>query len=209
MFCSHCGELNSDNAKFCLRCGQAMPTLPSGINPNIYSEMNGLCLNSPQATSTVKRRHLFKKVTVVLIVLVVIVVGAGLIFHKSDQQLITDRLNTFTTAYNEGNLDQLIDCFDPKTQNTLKAVSGVAGSLLGVNVSDLFGLVMGSSSFTGVDTTVNISIHDIQLTGKQRATVDITFICGTLENENCTLHMMKSGWNWYIDMSNSGSPFDF
>jgi len=138
----------------------------------------------------------------IVVVLALAVVGF-VVFHKSDEQLIEDRIQTLQDAYNEGDASKLISCFDHKTQIELKAIGGIASSVLGVSISDLFGAAAGLSSnlssFTGDDVAVVISIHSIRIRTKT-AQVDVTFAIGA-ESQDTTLPMVKSGFSWYINLS--------
>jgi hypothetical protein len=152
------------------------------------------------------KKFSFVKFVAVITVLVIAATAMYFIFYKSDEDRIKDRLNTFAAAYNEGDFNKLTDCFDPKTKTTLKSVAGIGSKLLGLDVEDLFGLVMGvGPSLTSKDTTIYITVHNINFTSDTTAKVDITFHFGE-EKDDLTLEMMKSGgkWfgKWFIDLSN-------
>lgn len=75
--------------------------------------------------------------------------------QKTDEDMITDRINAFATAYNEGDLDGVMATFDAKTRNTYEAafklMEGInfGGSMGGMSISGnldfsaLFGLSVG------------------------------------------------------------------
>ena len=202
MFCANCGATLAANARFCAMCGRQVvyPTPTSSASPMNPNPFQGL----PQSNYPVKtsKASPLKKIIAVILVLVVAVTGFA-IFNKSDEQRITDRIHTLEAAYNEGDTNKLVSCFDRQTQMELKAVIKIGSSVLGVDVSDLFRVAVGLSptlsSFTGDDTTVSINIKEIRVTGKT-AQVDVSFRVGA-ESQDCTFPMIKSGMSWLINLS--------
>jgi len=143
-----------------------------------------------------------KKIIAALLV-VAVAVAAFLFFFRSDEQLIRARFDTLATAYNEGNVNKLVSCFDHRTQSELKAVIRLTSSVLGVDISDLYTVLVGLSpeiaALTGEDATVTITVHAIRISGRT-ASVDTTFSVGG-ESDDVTFSMVKEGLQWYINLS--------
>jgi len=192
MFCPQCGTRNFDNARFCVNCGAAV-CLPSAIS-------------SAAAKKAARKSFSLKKFISVTLFLAVAVTAGVWVYQKmneSDEDIIERRLQTFATAYSDGDFDKLVSCFDPKTKILLKSTAGIGSKLLGLNVADLFGLLMTvAPRLTPEDTTIEITVHKITFTSDTEAEADITFRFGE-QKDSITLDMIKKGWNWYIDMSKS------
>ena len=68
------------------------------------------------------------------------------IIAKRNEALITERIETFLTAYNAGDMEAVLECLDAKSRNafqaTLNLLGGLAGAATGVGIdlSDLFSL---------------------------------------------------------------------
>ena len=56
---------------------------------------------------------------------------------KSDEELIRDRMNTFLTAYNSGDLQGVLQCMDAKTRNTYQSALNIGNVLIPREVSGL------------------------------------------------------------------------
>ncbi len=79
----------------------------------------------------------------------------------TNEELIEERIKTFLTAYNSGDMDAVLECLDAKTRNAFQAMlnllGGIAGSYAGfdIDLSDLFSLGVNTTSgdFMGLEIT--------------------------------------------------------
>ena len=79
----------------------------------------------------------------------------------TNEELIEERIKTFLTAYNTGDMDAVLKCLDAKTRNAFQAMlnllGGIAGSYAGfdIDLSDLFSLGVNTTSgdFMGLEIT--------------------------------------------------------
>ena len=69
-------------------------------------------------------------------VCMLIVICSGCL-GKSDEELIRDRMNTFLTAYNSGDLQGVLQCMDAKTRNTYQSALNIGNVLIPRGVSGL------------------------------------------------------------------------
>ena len=196
MFCGKCGVQNLNNTRFCVKCGAPASVVPAVAiaHPTQYAY---------------RKPFPYIKVIAFLLVLAVVVTVLFLTFNKSDEDRIIDRLKSFESAYNEGNFDKLVGCFDQKTQTTFKSAAGVASSWLGINVGDMFGLIMGiGPAFTPGDTTIYVTAHkdDIEFFSNTEARVDLTFEFMN-SKDDITFFMIKNGLDWYIDMQETSKYY--
>ncbi len=143
--------------------------------------------------------------TLTLILSVSFLSGCNLLI-KSDEELIEERINSFVSAYNSGDADGLLECFDSKTKTTMKSALGIGNSLLGgligfdISLSDIFGLGMG---ITDGDVLTVQEIKDIRV-GTDTATADVTIVfsdewggSGTT-TDDCTFYLKSENGGWYI-----------
>ena len=105
----------------------------------------------------------------ILITIIISLLGSGDTFtpKKTDEELIRERIDTFLTAYNDGDMEEVLNCLDAKTKNTFNALlnvmGGIAGGLTGFSfdLRDLFSL--GVAIKDGDFMTLNVS--DITVSG--------------------------------------------
>lgn len=125
---------------------------------------------------------------------------------KSDEELIEERIYSFVNAYNSGDVDGLVECFDSKTKTTLKSALGIGNSLLGgltgfsVDLKDIFGLGMG---ITEGDVLTVQQVNNIQI-GTGTATADATIVLSDewggsgKTTDDCTFYLKSENGGWYI-----------
>jgi hypothetical protein len=160
-----------------------------------------------------------KSISVLLILAMTctLLAGCGLIEPVTDEDLIRERIDTFCTCYNNGDLDGAIDCLCAKSRNTAKAslklAEGIGKALLGdldlpdlgLSMSDMFGLGVG---VMGEDDLLVIRITEIRISG------DTAVVTGVLDmnydfevgedhvkgptGESVTIQMVKEDGDWYI-----------
>ena len=118
----------------------------------------------------------------------------------TNQELIENRITTFVTAYNDGDMDAVLSCLDAKTRNAFQAMlnllGGLAGSAAGFNIdlSDLFSL--------GVSTTsgdfMELEITEINVINSSNATVTTTMNLTGAGTQTIYFVMVYENDGWYI-----------
>jgi len=133
------------------------------------------------------------------------------ILLESDDSKIERRLDTFVTAANHGNLEGMINCFDPVTSNSLMAANRLMGGCIGraientfsisLNTIDVFAITVGGVAILGYyDRHFDIIVDSIEFTNyaNTRATASIRVTAQGYESRQ-SLYMIKSGLDWHID----------
>lgn len=141
---------------------------------------------------------------IISVVLILAVVGVGVYFaasHKSDEDKIVERLETFETAYASGDLEGCLDCLDAKSRNALKGI-GKVSSALGYGIGDLFG-GMFSLGVATQDEQVKFTVKKIVYTDETHAevTADVWASEDYLYDESTTravIKMVKEKDDWYM-----------
>lgn len=117
---------------------------------------------------------------------------------KSDEELITARIDKFVKSYNSGDMDEVLECLDAKTQNAFKASMNIGNMLISktgysVDISDLFGLSSGSLTLT--DRIINME-------SDTKATVYVTVRYEdkySNTQEEAFFTMVKEDDDWFIN----------
>ena len=143
----------------------------------------------------------------------------------TDEELITETIETFLTAYNTGDMDAVLQCLDAKTRNAFQAMlnllGGLAGSAAGfdIDLKDLFSLGVSTTQgdFMGLEIT-NINVIDssnavatttMNLTGAGVQTIYFEMV---YENDGWYIHDMTdrkpNGANSTQDNTNNGDSSD-
>lgn len=82
---------------------------------------------------------------------------------KSDEVKIQERLDAVVFAFNSGDMEGVLDCYDAKTRNVNKAALGIGDGLLGmggidIGLSSLFALTVGLQSDGDI-----VQVEDVQI----------------------------------------------
>lgn len=153
-------------------------------------------------------RKTIRKGNAIILIFVVMFSLTSCLSMKTDEELIADKVNDFIFAYNNGDMEGAIECFDTKSKKTLNATMNIGESIFSgivgfdISLDDLFSIGMGFMT----DDPLSMGIKDIEITSDNTATVvlDVTFSEESLDvdesAENVVLHMVKEKGNWYIDM---------
>ena len=128
--------------------------------------------------------------------------------QPTNEELIENRITTFVTAYNDGDMDTALSCFDAKTRNALEAmfnlVGGIAGNLTGFDValSDLFSLGVSMTA----DDFMKLEIIDITVIDSANATATTKMFLTGSGTQIIYFEMICENDGWYIhDMTDSKS----
>ncbi|MBQ8685277.1 MAG: hypothetical protein IJ514_03795 [Clostridia bacterium] len=129
---------------------------------------------------------------------------------KTDEELIRERIDTFTTAFNDGDFEGVLDCFDAKTRNTLRASFNVMGGLFGgltgfsFDLSDLFtlGVAMTDGEVLAIEIS-EVSVSGAQAVAKgQMGYADI----GQSSVEAVYVILVKEEDGWFIQDMTDEAP---
>lgn len=138
---------------------------------------------------------------IVLFLLCIVLLVPILSGCKSDEVLIKERVDQLLFAFNSGDMEGVLNCYDAKTRNANKALLGLGNKLLGDNMdlSGLFSLVVGFASEGEM-----LRMEDVQITVNAKgtkATVKAKLYYSDIENEQETLlqlTMVKEDGDWFI-----------
>ncbi len=230
MFCSHCGAPTDENAVFCSKCGSPiLNEAPKAAQTSVHLESTPPpetrinCFPSAQMTQkpqaqkpnhhskkiltdlkifiqNLKTKLSVKKIIVILSVLLIAVTSFSVLFHKSDEEKITDCLNQVATAYNEADYEMLLECFEPKARTAAKSAMGLGSSYFGMDLEAMWKLGAALGSSTG-QLTLRFSVNAIVFNEeKTQATVNVTAYEGDKNSGSNDLTFIKDAGKWYLAM---------
>lgn len=146
-----------------------------------------------------------KKHGILKFFLVLCLVVSGIILYetmglgKSDRELIEERIEEFTEAYNTGDYEAVLESLDKKTRNTYKAAMNLGESLFsgytgyGISGGDLFAMGVGTSGF---EDLLKFQMDNLSITGEE-ALAEGTLNYGE-DQMKINIIFVKEGRNWYI-----------
>ncbi len=144
-------------------------------------------------------------VTALIIITVAFVLITCFFDFRTDEEKIEDQINNFVTAYNDGDLEKVLDSLDSRTRNALKSTMNITETLLGskmkVKLSDLFSVSVGLVS--GEDDILKVTIDDIDIQD-DKATVNVSMTYRDKANDfsdftgEAVFTMVKEDRDWYI-----------
>ena len=124
--------------------------------------------------------------------------------------MITERIETFLTAYNDGDMEVVLECLDAKTRNAFQAMLNILGGLAGsgagfnIDLSDLFSL--------GVSTTsgdfMQLEVTDITVIDNANATATTTMDLTGAGTQTIYFVMIYENDGWYIHDMTDRKPAD-
>ena len=220
MFCSHCGSPMSDSARFCPVCGAPREDAPASpqqpqqpvqqYQPQQPQYQQPQYQYQPQAPAAVavkpKKRFAPWKLIVILAAVAVIAAAVVLLIHfnvfKSDETLIRERIQALEDAYNQADMDGVMDCFDESTRAAAEMMMGAADGIF----SNATGLDLGLGDLAQAGGVLldghNFKIHidGIKQDG-DTAIVTITLevnLLGFSNSEQTQLPMIKVKGDWFI-----------
>ncbi|MBP3592185.1 MAG: DUF1508 domain-containing protein [Clostridia bacterium] len=128
---------------------------------------------------------------------------------KTNEELIEERITSFLTAYNNGDMEATMACLTAKQRNAMQALlnllESLTGSLAGVSVdlSDLFSLGVA----TGEDTYIQLKIKKIEIENSLSAIATATMNLDGEGEETIYFIMAYENGGWYIkDMTDKIEP---
>ncbi len=147
------------------------------------------------------KKVLLKILSAVLSILMFLTITTSCKNKYSDEDLIIECIEKFIDAYNDGDMDRVLECLDAKSRNAMKAMldlmGGIAGSYAGfeIDLKDLFSLGISTVS----DDFIEIEIIAIEIHSDDEAVVTTHMnLTDTIENEKIFFIMTYEDSNWYI-----------
>lgn len=212
MYCLNCGKQLPANAKFCNHCGtkqnvsdteNSVSESQSMATPQPNQNQQPVQMNAQFNKPPKKKRKIFA-VLAVIVCFSLVAVFLAQYFFKSDEQLINERIDKFLNAYNSGDMSGVVSCFDAKTRNQFQGILNIGNALIGgstgfgINISDLFGISVGSVSDEDI-----LKATDRVITFKSDSLATVTITLSYKDNyssmsDKAVLTMVKEGRDWFI-----------
>ncbi len=145
-----------------------------------------------------------KIIAIIVSICIFAVLPASCAHQKSDEELIKERVESFLTAYNNGDLEAVLSCMDTKSKNEFSALMNIGDALIGglsgfdISVSNIFSLAIGVQ-MGDVLTLSDISV-DIQ--NEKKATVNAVMGYDdtmTAYSGQVQFVMVKENDDWFIN----------
>ncbi len=150
------------------------------------------------------------KITRILAVLLMLCLVIPMVFacseeekEKTDKELIIERIETFVEAYNEGDIDAVLDCLDSKSKTEfemmLKFLGWVAGTAAETEIDleaifkDLFSLGVNLSSGDFMD----LEINEVIITDDSAVVVTVMGL-KTISPTTMYFDMVRQSGKWRI-----------
>lgn len=126
----------------------------------------------------------------------------------TNEELITERIECFVTAYNDGDMDTVLLCLDAKKRNVMQAWMNLAGALAGhfagfqINLSDLFSLGIGMKE----GDFMELEMGDIKILDTENAVATTNMDLPMGEAEVIYFIMVYEKDGWYISNMTDNNP---
>ncbi|MBR1731901.1 MAG: hypothetical protein IJ725_05665 [Ruminococcus sp.] len=151
-----------------------------------------------------------KTIIGIFLVVCIIISASGCGLFKSDEQKMQDRILALADAYNAGDVDALIDCFDSKTKSVINGALGIGNAIIGdlfdidIKVEDVLRLGTGLAGLEYGDSLKINSINITKILGSNAsAKVELSFTNVYSEDKETTsgtisVGLSKENDDWFI-----------
>ncbi len=129
-----------------------------------------------------------KTVSVILAVLMLTLALAGC--SGSSQNSPEGVVKKFIDSVNSGNINGIIECLTPESQEAMKAMMALYGSMSDADLAELMGFE--------TETKVDLTINGVQIDG-DTATVNATIVADG-ESDTSDVPCIKVDGKWYLDI---------
>ena len=203
MFCTYCGsQITDQGAVFCMKCGKGILDTPcqAPAQQALYSQAPLQASAGP--TIVVKKGSKLWLIPVLVILVAMVVAVAVFLRTKSDEDKIRERIDNFSVACSDMDIEAMIDCMDSKTRKQYETMlgftDGLLGGIIGMDLpySDM-AMLFGMDSFEDIE--VKFLINSIEISG-DTAKVEVEMLDGD-KSESDTLVMCEEKGDWYIDFT--------
>ena len=216
MLCLSCWKKNPDDAVFCIHCGEKLvlyekeslppqsqygnPQQPGYYRQSVPQQVPEAWREPPRPA---RKRKAFGIIALILCACL-LVVFVGSYFFKSDERMINERIDAFLDAYNSGNMQGVMECFDAKTRNKYQGMMGIGNALIsgssgfGFSISDMFGVGVGTMSEGDI-----LTISDRSITIDSETTATVIGILSYKDkhaemSDRAVITMVKEDGEWFI-----------
>lgn len=145
---------------------------------------------------------MMKQKWIAMVLLFTLLISAvGCSAEISDEEKISQRIQTFSKDYNNGDLEGVLRSFDAKTRNTYQAAFNVADALIGgttgfsASLYDLWGLGI---AVVPQDEVLSISILEIAMDSETAATVTVQLGLHDAGEGQKYFSIVKEDGDWFI-----------
>lgn len=115
-------------------------------------------------------------------------------------ELITERINAFVTAYNDGDMTATLNCFDATTRNALQAMLNLMDALVGkvaglkIAMSDMFslGVALADGDF------MTLKVMDVTMTSNTTGIAQVAMSMTGSDSQIVYFMMIYEHDGWYI-----------
>ena len=138
-----------------------------------------------------------KRLSLFLVLILVVSVVSGCASTGPDKTI-----KQFEKAYNKGDVNGMLDCFDPVIVKGIRAILNISGSFLPINPNDVLDLVPFICLFddSGGMPQISISVYKAEIDGdKAELSADAKSVMGDeTETAQVRFYMEKQEGKWYI-----------
>lgn len=205
-FCKKCGNEIREGAAFCHSCGFKISddiSLSPEANSILNSEFSSSVIKKVGIAEKIKSFFTLKKCIALLLAIVLVIPVSGLIFYKSDEEKIFDLVNNLGESMTEGDFEKMIECFEPKAQNQMKALmnigSAIGGNYLGgADLQDLWSLGSIQMADSSNGSKLVFTVHRLEFIDENTAELELSASCDSPSAKHGVMKATKIGSKWYF-----------
>jgi hypothetical protein len=170
------------------------------VPPQNVNGMAGVAAASV-AVGAAKQRNQTRIIILILLAILVLIGGivAAVVVSSSGPE---DTIEDLETAFNNKDMNGIIDCFDSTTRDAYSAGSDLMDGVLGFGYESLFDVMPFVYSLTGEEwPTYDIEVLSKTKTSSKECTVHVRWsetYDGDTESEEMDIKMVKEDGKWYI-----------
>lgn len=106
---------------------------------------------------------------------------------------------TYMNAIRQGNIEKMISCLKPSSQERIEKLLGWGDSLFGIDSKEALGSLLGTM-YDYISENCEFKITDVRKTSADKADVDVNILVNGERVYTATVSCVKIDGRWYIDL---------
>lgn len=188
-------------------------TVPSGQTPPAISNVAGVSSSIGASVAVAAKGKAAmgagKIVGIILSILLVVAVGIAVPVVVTQTNTPEATIAKLEKAFNDGNINEVMECFDSETRNAYKGADDLFKSFSGFSFSSAANVLPFLAEAMGEDLpNMKITVNSIEKEGPKNCIAHVTVqYSDEMDPEEDTIEMVKENGKWYVSSDDLLSSF--
>lgn len=190
-----------------------MYAVPNGLTPPVTSNVAGIPSSIGSSVAVVAKGKAAmgagKIVAIILSLLLVVAVGIAVPVVVTQTNTPEATIAKLEKAFNDGNINEVMECFDSETRNAYKGADDLFNSFAGFSFSSAANVFPFLAEAMGEDLpNMKITVNSIEKEDSKNCIAHVTVqYSDEMDPEDDTIEMVKENGKWYVSSDDLLSSF--